>query len=437
MVDIQAFRGLRYDLGHVGSLSNVVAPPYDVIDAPMRAELYDRHSSNCVRLILNREQPDDDETTNRYTRAAGFLRTWRDDGTLFVEPDPALYVYHQMFDYGGQRYTRRGFMCRVRLEPFGSGNVYPHEQTHAGPKADRLALMRACRANLSQIFGMYPDPDNDVQQLLEPAIAGQTPLEATDALGVVHRVWPVTQVETIAHAAAAMGPRAIYVADGHHRYETACNYRDELARQNGGLAADHPANFVLMMCVGMSDPGMIVLPTHRVFSGFPRLPSRDVRAALDGPFHTQLAGSGPARGRDVWQQIEGEDQQETLGLYCFEDDQWVLASLTDQGRARMAQCSPEQSPQWRGLGVAILHRLVVESLLEIARPGRPEYIHQVDELIRLLDRSTPDQFQLAALVMPASVEHISQISGLGERMPAKSTYFYPKVLSGLVINPLC
>ena len=157
MPDISAFRGIRYDLGHVGSLSNVIAPPYDVIDAELQDALYAKHPANVVRLILNKDEPGDDEHNNRYTRAARLLRMWQREGVLFTEADPAIYVYHQVFNEGGVEYTRRGFMCRVRLERFGEGNIYPHEETHGGAKADRLKLWTACKANLSQIFGLYPD----------------------------------------------------------------------------------------------------------------------------------------------------------------------------------------------------------------------------------------------------------------------------------------
>ena len=193
--EIHAFPALRYDPGHVGSLSDVIAPPYDVIDPAFQDELYKRHPANVIRLILNREEPGDDEASNRYSRAAGFLKNWRREGVLAAEPEPALYVYHQLFEYAGESFTRRGFMARVRLERFGEGKIYPHEETMSGPKADRLNLTRACRANLSQIFGLYPDPEDAAQQILEGAAVGVTPVEATDHLGVVHRVWPITDAK--------------------------------------------------------------------------------------------------------------------------------------------------------------------------------------------------------------------------------------------------
>ena len=437
MPEIQAFRALRYDLGHVGALSDVVAPPYDVIDPEYQDRLYRRHSANVIRLILNREEPGDDPLHNRYQRAARFLRTWRSEGVLQRDPDPALYVYHQQFDDGGQTYLRRGFMTRVRLERFGEGKIYPHEETHPAAKADRLRLISACKANLSPIFGLYPDAENQAQQQLEEAIAGSTPLEATDDLGVVHRLWPVTDVRVIAEVAAVMNPKPLYVADGHHRYETACNYRDQLAAERP-LDPSHPANFVLTMCVSMSDAGMIVRPTHRLFRDLPPFTSTTLADKLSGAFTTSIAGEQPRDAPSVWEAIEVAAQQHTLGLYAPADGRWLLATLTDPGRAQLAERASERSSHWRSLGVSILHRLVIETLSGIREMPGIDYVHRVQEVMQGLESgdSQGRPYGLAALVMPATLDHIRAISEQGERMPAKSTYFYPKLLSGLVIHLL-
>jgi len=433
MPEIQAFRGIRYDLGHVGNLSDVVAPPYDVISPEMQESLYQRHPCNAVRLVLNRIEPgDDDEQNNRYTRAGRFLRNWQREGVLFAEADPALYVYHQEFDYGGLHATRRGFMARVRATRFGEGPVFPHEETMSGPKADRLMLTAVCKANLSQVFGLYPDAQCEAQNILEETIQGETPLVATDHDGVVNRLWPVTDVEAISAVAAVMGPKPMFIADGHHRYETACNYRDQIY-QSGFLAADHPANFVLMHCVAMEDPGLAVLPTHRLFRGVAELSGEELAAKLGGYFEVCPAGEGPETARDVWEEIETADDQATLGLYAAKDGKWILATLTDAGRARLSESAEDHSEQWRSLGVSVLHRLVVEDLLGARDLPKPNYVHLVDEVV---EGSRSGEYPLAALVMPATVVDVKAISLAGERMPAKSTYFYPKLLSGLVINPL-
>ncbi len=437
MPELHAFRGLRYDLGQVGNLSDVVAPPYDVIDPELQTSLYRRHPANVIRLILNRSETGDADEDVRYARAAQFLRNWVHEGVLARDPDPALYVYHQEFEFAGQKRLRRGFMARVRLQRFGAGNIYPHEETHAAAKADRLKLTMACRANLSQVFGLYPDPENEAQQRLEQATQGCPPCEATDHLGVIHRLWPVTDVTTIGQVAAMLGPRPIFVADGHHRYETACNYRDHLAKSRP-LDATDPANFVLMMCVSMSDPGLIVLPTHRLLRGMPPVRSDHLIESLAGYFTTERAGHGAAEAEAVWAHIELEASQGTLGLYADEDQQWVIARLTDRGRQRMADLSADHCADWQALGVAILHRLVIDALLDAAELPKPKYVHLVDEVIEAIEEGDDDgsRFPMAALVMPATLAHIQSISEHAERMPAKSTYFYPKLLSGLVINPL-
>jgi uncharacterized protein (DUF1015 family) len=463
MPAIQAFRGIRYDLGHVGSLSNVVAPPYDVIDAELQRALYDKHPANVVRLILNRDEPGDDAHNNRYTRASRLFRQWQRDRILFTEADPAIYVYHQEFTDGGTTYTRRGFMCRVRLERFGEGRIFPHEETHGAAKADRLKLWSACRANLSQIFSLYPDDENHAQNILEAKINGVAPLEAIDHLGVIHRIWPVTDVSTITATVAAIGERPVFIADGHHRYETALTLRDQLAvagtRQpvlpgagsalrGQALSPEHPANYVLMMLVSMSDAGMLVLPTHRLFRGLPSITSGQLRERLGECFTCERAGGGPDRARVLWEEIEMEGDQTTLGLYTAADEQWTLTRLTSNGKQKMAQVAAEHSADWQGLGVSILHRLVIETLLDAPNLTAPKYVRDIEEVVRGLrhgddagrdatgQTGTGGRFELAALVMPANVEHIRAISSQGERMPAKSTYFYPKLLSGLVINPL-
>jgi uncharacterized protein (DUF1015 family) len=452
MPAISAFRGVRYDLGHVGSVSDVIAPPYDVIDPELQDQLYKKHPANVVRLILNRDEPGDDEHSNRYTRAARFFRNWQREGVLFTESDPALYIYHQEFDDRGRRLTRRGFMARVRLERFGEGSIHPHEETHSGAKADRFKLWKACRANLSQIFGLYPDAENAAQGILERAIAGRTPIEATDHLGVVHRVWPVTDITTINAVAAAMAGKHTYIADGHHRYETALNLRDdlaaELAKRGEALSPEHPANFVLMMCVSMSDEGMLVLPTHRLFRGLSPITAEELVAKLGDAFAAEPAGEGPERAISLWDEIETEGEQGTFGLFTAQDNRWTLARITSGGRRRMAEIAADHCPDWRGLSVSILHRLLVDTLLGAPNLPAPKYVRALDEVpvgLREGDamgrdltgqQGSGDRFELAALVMPATVEHIRAISNAGERMPAKSTYFYPKLLSGLVINPI-
>ena len=438
MVQIEAFQGLRYDLAHVGSLSDVIAPPYDVIDPEFQNQLYEVHPTNVIRLILNRDEPGDETGDEKYERAARYLKQWQREGVLSEESHAAIYVYHQEFSYADTTFIRKGFMCRMQLEKLGEGNVYPHEETHSAAKVDRLKLFNATRANLSQIFGIYPDEENQAQRILEQAILGKTPLEATDHLGVVHRLWVVDDLQTIGDLQASMGDKAMFIADGHHRYETACNYQQQL-KESGELTDVHPANCVMTMCVSMNDDGMIVLPTHRLFKGLPQYDSATLISKIDSAFDCKVIGTGSELAESVWEQIEVDDAQDTVGLYCPVDDTWVLATLNTDGLERLAAVASDRTDDWQGLGVSILHRLLVQTCLGHESLPKPKYVHLVQEVVDSLNQGADDDgevFGLAALVMPATLDHIRTISKNGERMPAKSTYFYPKLLSGLVINSL-
>lgn len=437
MPEIQAFRGLRYNLARVGSLSDCIAPPYDVVDSELQSKLYSLSPYNFLRLELNRREPTDRDENEVHERAGRLYRAWRSEGVLQAEPDSALYVYHQEFSVAGETYTRRGFMARMRLERFGEGKVYPHEQTHAKAKEDRLKLMRATRANLSQIFGLYPDSDNAIQEILEQKVAGVHGLEAVDHLGVLHRMWPVTDVQTIQQVSALIADREVFVADGHHRYETACNYRDELAKVEE-LPASHPANFVLTMLVSMDDPGLVVLPTHRLLHGIPALTAEEICGRLTPYFDCEFVAEGPESAGAVWAEMERLDEQLILALYSKASGQWIRISARQEAADRMAEIAKEHSEDWQSLGVAVLHRLVFEDLLGLRDLPTPTYVHSVQEVIDGLQGKLEQglDYAIAALVMPATIDHIQTISLNEERMPAKSTYFYPKLVSGLVVHPL-
>lgn len=437
------FAAVRYNLDKIDSISDVIAPPYDVIDPELQNQLYDRHPANVIRIILNRDEAAD-TGDEKYTRAAAFAESWKADGTLITEDAPALYVYHQQFTSDGQTFNRRGFMGAVRVQPFGEGNIYPHEETHPKAKVDRLKLTTATKQNNSQIFGLYPDPDNEVITLLDAATEGIDSIDAVDHLGVEHKLWPVKDEAVIAKVATLMADRPMFVADGHHRYETACNYRDQVAAEHGGsLPQDHPANFVMCMLVGMSDPGMIVLPTHRLLRGTPTFSSEEIVAMLAGCFHCEVHKRGIEAVEAAWSEMETADRQDRMALYAAGDQTWVSIQAIEGAGEKMKSLAADRSDDWRSLGVSLLHRLVIDDLLGLAGHAKPTYVHEVDEVINALkgegsqaESDGDDAYTLAALVMPATLSHVEAISLHKERMPAKSTYFYPKLLSGLTFKPL-
>ncbi len=432
MPEITPFAGFRYNLDKVGKLSDVIAPPYDVISPEVQDSLYARHPNNVIRLILDRILPDDDADDNRYTRTAKTLADWKASGVVSQDAEPALYIYHQIYNVDGRDYCRKGFMCGVKADPFGEGLVFPHELTLSGPKADRLMLTTTCKTNFSQVFGLYPDDKGDIQKLLDAAVVGLTPLEATDHLGVLNRMWVVSDKTVIAAVQKDMEKLPIFIADGHHRYETACNYRKQI-RDTGELTDDHPANFVLMMCVAMDDPGLIVLPTHRLFPGVPEWSVEDLSGKLGDMFLVERVGTTPESAAEAWAKIEKNHSQNMIALYTAKDQTWVVATLTEAGKRKMDEAAADHHPEWRELGVSILHRLLVDTILQLTDMEKPKYVHLVEEVVEELKSGN---YPLAALVMPATVDHIRTLSLMGERMPPKSTYFYPKLVSGLVFKPL-
>ena len=433
MADVQPFRGFRYDLARVGNLSDVIAPPYDVIDPALQQALYDRSPHNVVRLILNKETPADTANDNRYTRAGQTLRDWIADGVIAQDSARSLYVCQQEFDIEGKKHVRTGFMARVRLDKFGAGQIYAHEETMPGPKADRLKLFHATNMNLSQIFGMYPDPDGAVQAKLDAAVARTLPIQATDHLGVVSKLWPVADQHVSGAVSALLGPRPIFIADGHHRYETALRYLEEKQQAGKVDGPDAPANFVLMMLVGMHDPGLVILPTHRLVSGIGSMNASDLRALLDPHFEMETVGTGPEAARDAWEWIEADGTQELLGFGTVADGVWQTGRF--RSPALMAELAGDHSEAWRSLAVAVLQCVILEKVLPESGHATPkcQYVHLLREVNEVVAER---KCELAVLVPPATMEHVEEIAGNIEKMPPKSTYFYPKLLSGLVFHSL-
>lgn len=434
MADVLPFCGIRYDLAQVGDLSDVTCPPYDVIDAAFQDRLYKLHPCNVIRMELNREEPGDATPDERYVRATGFLKRWLQEHVLIQERDDALYVYHQEFTWEGKTHVRKGFLGRIRLERFGEGKVYPHEQTLSGPKADRLKLLQATKTNLSPIFGLYPDAENAALAPLEKAVLTLTPIVATDHLGVVHKFWVVTDKAVIAQVRAELADKPIFIADGHHRYETAINYRDSLIAAGGKIGPDDPVNFVMMMFVGMSDPGLVIMPTHRLVSGIGEITAEELEAAISSHFAVERIGTGPKGAKDCWELIEADGGQGIFGFGTTKDGVWTLARVTDA--SPMKELAANQTDAWRSLGVSLLHKLVVDYLLKKARPAveaKFRYVHLVNEVT---DAQATGECQLGCLVPAAQISHVEEIAAALEKMPPKSTYFYPKLQTGLVFNPV-
>jgi uncharacterized protein (DUF1015 family) len=434
MADIRPFRAIRYNTRDPLSVALVTAPPYDCISPAERDELLRTHPHNVVRLILGRPERTDTAARNVYHRAANLLEKWLTGGVLARDARPALYFYQQEFQVEGTSHRRDGFFARVGLEEIGAGRIFPHEETLPGPMEDRLRLLRATRANLSAVFALYPDETNEVAAVFHAAGIGELLAQTVDGAGVVHRLYACTDPATVGRVVGQMADRPLYIADGHHRYGTALAYRQEVREQAGSLPADHPANFVLMMCVSMSDPGLMVLPTHRVLSGLPDLSAARLRAATEEHFAwTEFVGAEATSPR-LMDHLAAADGP-AFGLWTRDTASAFLLRLRDVGV--MDRLAPEHSAAWRRLDVAILRRLVLEGLLPkaVARPAdlALTFVYLAQQAF---DAVHEDGADAAFVLRPLPVTALQQVAAAGERMPPKSTYFYPKILSGLVLNPL-
>lgn len=426
---IKPFRGIRYSPQVIGDLAQVVCPPYDVI-SPAQQEMYhQRHPHNVIRLILAKDQPGDDERRNRYTRAGECFRDWLQKGILVHDESPAIYVYEQEFPLGSQTRARRGFIARVRLEEFGDGQIYPHEQTMSGPKQDRLRLMESCHANLSQVFALYPEGDGSVSAALADATSRPPTVHFRDEHGTVNRLWMLKEDNGIRRLADGMRSRPLFIADGHHRYETALEYR----RRHAGGDADAACNFIMMMCVSLADPGLCILPTHRLVRS--RLRCATLCDGLKASFDLREMAGFPAADTIV-ESLGQAPGRHVFALVAHGAERWFV--LTARDPVRLGGAGRGHCPAWQELDVSILHALVIEPSFGIpstALSHHPDiaYVRDEGEALALVREG---HFQFAFFLNPTQVGQVSQVASAGDKMPPKSTYFFPKLLTGLVISPL-
>lgn len=428
MPDLRPLRALRYSADRVGrDLSSLIAPPYDVLDARDKDELLGRHPRNIVAIDLPHVPPKSAGPDEVYARAAATLDEWRREGTLVSETAPAIYVYHQQYQHAGRSYTRRKFFARMRLEEFGTGTVFPHERTFGGPKEDRLKLMQATRCQLSAVFGLYSDPGQAVSSLL--AVDESRPDVTAELNGVTNRLWAITDQTIIDALKARMARLPVYIADGHHRYGTALIYRKMLS-EKGALPPDHPAQFVLVGFCAMEDPGAVILPTHRVISGFDTGKVPAILDALKAGIDLQPSSFGGA-DPETWLPAGGTND---IAVYAPGPDLVYVGRFSK--RAALDTLAADRTPAYRRLDLAYLHdyllnELVTKQALGGAAPTI-QYTHAADEAAKLARESGG----IAFVCKPCTMNDLRSVSDAGDLMPQKSTFFYPKLATGLVINPL-
>jgi uncharacterized protein (DUF1015 family) len=430
VAEIRPFRGVHYNQGLVKDLTEVICPPYDVITPQLQQALYHRSAYNFVQIEFGRESPQDTPTDNRYTRSAATLERWLGEGILAADKEAAIYLHDHYFSHGGREYKRRGITAAVRLEEWDRMVVRPHEGTLVEHKSDRLSLLWALQANTSPILSLFDDRGGEVSSLLAEAEQKQPVINLSGEEG--HSVWAITEPKTVEKLSASLAHQPLYIADGHHRYESALTYQRE-RHACSSSSGDEAFNFVMMTLVAFSDPGLLILPPHRLLRGLSRASLSQLAADLRSFFAVEeLSLSTPG----VWQQVDdllGEETDEVrLVVFGATEGRLLLLRLRDPAAA--TKLMPYfHSERYKKLNVSVLDHVILEKFLGVGG-GREEaslgYTYSREDAVnRVVER----EYQLAFLLSPLKPGMIKAIADAGDRMPRKSTYFYPKAPAGLVL----
>ena len=425
-MEVSPFRGIRYNQRIVGDLARVLCPPYDVIALGQRKLYYEKSDYNAIRLESPAEslEPTDDS----YQRAAITFQQWLKRGVLQADKAPSFYLHDHRFEYSGERRVRRGLIARVKLEPWGSG-IYPHEETFSKAKSDRLQLMRACRANFSPLFSLYHDSGQKVALILSH-VAQKKPLMSLRAersnlpdSNEAHTLWAITEPKIKRELSQFLSSQPLYIADGHHRYETALNYQQERAKEQS-LTGKGAFNYVMMELVDFSDPGLVVLPLHRLVRGIAPYVLKRLGARLENFFALE---SVPLKADSC--QLPADS---CLGILGLQPGSLVVLRRR-QDISLEAMMPGNRSQAYREFGVSILNHIILDAVLSEAKDLDVAYTVDVKEAYRQINEG---KYQLAFLLNPPQPEMVKAVADAQDRMPSKSTYFYPKLPAGLIINPL-
>ncbi len=422
-MDIQPFCGWRFTADDV---SNHIAPPYDILDQADKDELLSRGEHNIVAVDLPHVPPKELGPDEVYKASATLLEQWQSSGVMQQDDEPALYLYEQTYCWAGQTYARRAMLAGVRATPLGK-DVIPHEHTFSGPKADRLKLTTTTKTQLSPIFGFYEDPIGVTDKLA--AAAGEKPDLVGELSGVTEKLWAVKDKKTIDEIQQALAKNPVYIADGHHRYTTAMNYRDALLSA-GLIDAGHQSNYVMFALVARSDPGLLVLPTHRLVSGLnSEFSLEKLRDALPEFEWTKCSTLDVDLGNaDAYLQPFGPGAM----AFVAGEEMWI-GKLTD--KQAMTKVAPDQCDAWRELDVAILYELISERALALWKTDAFEVNYTADGNAAR-DEGRRKDISLAIIMQGTPLQAVEAVADVGESMPHKSTYFYPKLATGMVLKPL-
>jgi uncharacterized protein (DUF1015 family) len=433
MADILPFRALRYNLSKVAP-GEVMTQPYDKITPAMQDQYYAISPYNLVQVILGKSQSSDNDQQNVYTRADAQLKEWQTEGVLQQDDEPSLYVYSQTFkvpgDPSGALAERRGFIALGRVEDYDRKVVYRHEQTLSKPKADRLNLLQTTRAHCELIFMVYSDPADEVGNLLKQS--GPPTIELRDEYGVIHRVWKVSDPATVAAAQARMTDKKLIIADGHHRYETALNYRNQLREKTKSSDSEAPYERVMMTFVNMDAPGLVILPTHRVVFGLEGF--NIYSKAMEVMKYFDIEDLGSADVQQALAKLREAGEERTALLAVTAQNIFLLKSRGNVNSPSLSGLSEKQC----SLDVVQLHKLILEEIIGMSQEdiSGQKHLHYIRDAAEAVDEVKKGKAQVAFLMNPVRMQQVRDIAFAGDVLPQKSTDFYPKMLSGLTIYSL-
>jgi uncharacterized protein (DUF1015 family) len=438
MAKIAPFRGIIYNEGKAGAIDTLVCPPYDIISVGEQQEFYRKSPYNVIRLEYGLTSPADGDEDNRYTRAAAVLEDWLRSAILQQRKDPAFYVYEMEYKAGKSARSLRGIICLVRIEDYDSGIVKPHETTLSGPKTDRLNLLRACKASFSQIFSLFSDPQGTVAHILAK-VTRKPEMEVRYSDGIIHRMWSLSDKNGIKTIMSELADKSIFIADGHHRYDTALKYRNEQRTTSGEFTGDEGFNYVAMFLARLEDPGLTILPAHRALFNLTNFDPRRFEDDLNRYFNIErIDFDKRTEFKDLLTILDTlahrADHAHVFGMRVKDEQSYYLLTLRNE--ADMDALLPDKSQAYRRLDVSILHHLIIDRLLGIKMETHKmglniEYIKDAEEADK---RVHDNAAEVVFFMNPTKVREVKEVAAAGERMPQKATYFYPKLLTGLVMH---
>ncbi len=439
MAEVVPFQGVRYNPELIHEMADVVAPPYDVISPQEQDGFHQRHPNNVIRLILGKKFPSDNEQENVHLRAGRFFEAWRSENILIQDSTPAFYLTTVSFSWQGEQYRRSAIVARVRLEPFDKGIILPHERTFSKVKSERLQLMKCCHANFSPIFSLFSDGEDDLSALYRLADTTTPQVDLVDDKGHRHCLWPITDPHMIHRIASFFQHKIIYIADGHHRYETALNYRDWVKETDPSYSPDHPANFVMMSLSSIEDPGMIVLPAHRLLK---QVSDQEYARLMNGItdyfdiLSFDMKGGMEAARSEFSDSLAAHSDRKAIGFFS-RDKALLQVMILKEGV--MARLFGETIPAaLRDLDVTVLTQLIMVHVMgfDQARLDDETKISYRTTISDAVAATMEGEADLAFILNPTKIDQVRRVAENGLIMPRKSTYFFPKVISGLVFNLL-